>query len=96
MNRDVKISLEIWLTKQLSDCEKRGQALEMLTAMAEVLQQQLTCRSAIPHNDSLELIMRAVTGTLQNDPSLKDYILSKLNIGYHDLTDSLNESQFEL
>ena len=96
MNNDVKISFEILLTKQLSDCEKRGQALEMLAAMAEVLQQQLACRSAIPHNDSLELIMRAVTGTLQNDPSLKGYILSKLNIGYNDLTDSLNESEFKL
>ncbi len=87
MNRNARIELEGQLEPWVARCKKSGLTLEMLLAMAEILQRELSINRTIPHSDALELIMRAVAGTL--DGTSNSYILNKLSNGQSRLESEL-------
>ena len=74
------------LEQEITKLSKEGSGQEALVAVARCLQDALACDKRLgqyPHSPSLELIMRAVIGTLEGglEEGHRQYIFSKLDLG---------------
>jgi|GEM_PF-4300310 len=78
------------MLKLLEKSEKDGTLQIAAGAMAHALQMQFSLpHSPIKHSGALDVIMRAVAHAIEDDPSMKGYILNKLNVGHEQLKGSL-------
>lgn len=90
---DVDPGTTITYQDQITAIAKRagdaGESRAFAAAAAHTLQAMMSTRRDIPYGEHLELLMRAVIATVEDDEPARSYIQEKLDLGYHGLRNAL-------